>query len=285
MHDLIIKNAIIVDGLGSKPRPGALAVEAGRIAAVVADAKVAAFVGHSSIRTFVLGEDAAKRPATADEIARMQDLVRGAMQAGAVGFATSTNEPHNGENGIPMPSRLADDREMRALVKAMGESGRGLFMLTKGTVTSVPYLESLAADSGRPVLVAAMLHNQTNPERVFEGVAEMEAARSRGHRLYPQVSCCPLTMDFTLWSAYVFEGLAAWKPAMEAHGEALKRVYADAGFRQRVKDDLAKYRGMRLFNSEWDKLDVVEAAPPANRWAETGAVAQPAGKARLPPPR
>src|SRR3954469_9784979 len=35
---------------------------------------VAAFVGHSGIRTYVLGEDAAKRIATDVEIARMQDL-------------------------------------------------------------------------------------------------------------------------------------------------------------------------------------------------------------------
>ena len=103
---------------------------------------VAAFVGHSSVRTYVLGDGAATRVATDAEISQMQQIVREAMAAGAVGFASSTNEPHNGENGIPMPSRLADDREMRGLVSAMGESGRGLFMLTKGAKTSVPYLET-----------------------------------------------------------------------------------------------------------------------------------------------
>src|SRR5476649_767945 len=49
---------------------------------------VAAFVGHSSLRTYVLGEDASRRAATADEIAAMRQLVREAMAAGAVGFAT-----------------------------------------------------------------------------------------------------------------------------------------------------------------------------------------------------
>ncbi|HMN82585.1 MAG TPA: hypothetical protein PKA20_22035, partial [Burkholderiaceae bacterium] len=101
-------------------------------------------------RTYVMRDDAPRRVATDEEIARMADIVRDAMAHGALGFASSTNEPHNGENGIPMPSRLADEREMRALVNAMGESGRGLFMLTKGSRTSVPFLESLAAGSGRP---------------------------------------------------------------------------------------------------------------------------------------
>src|SRR5260221_14751436 len=103
----------------------------------------------------------------------MQDLVREAMGAGAVGFATSTNEPHNGENGIPMPSRLADDAELRGLVTAMGESGRGIFMLTRGTMTDIPYLESIAADSGRPGLIAAPPPNPPTPEGVFARVREI----------------------------------------------------------------------------------------------------------------
>ncbi|MCC7274096.1 MAG: amidohydrolase family protein [Alphaproteobacteria bacterium] len=221
---------------------------------------VAAFAGHSSIRTYVMGEDAARRAATDAEIAAMADIVRGAMAAGAVGFATSTNEPHNGENGIPMPSRLADDREMRALVKAMGEGGKGVYMLTRGQTTSIDYLESLAADSGRPVIVAATFYNDTNPGAAERTLEETRAARGRGHALVAQVSCCPLTMDFTLQSPYVFEGLAAWKPAMAVHGEGLKRVYADPGFRAAVRAELRDFRGKRLFNSQWDRVQVVAAA-------------------------
>ena len=71
----------------------------------------------------------------------MQELVREAMRAGAVGFASSTSPAHNGEGGLPMPSRLAEEREMRALVGAMGEAGRGVFMLTKGGDTPMPFLE------------------------------------------------------------------------------------------------------------------------------------------------
>src|SRR5262249_5110732 len=113
---------------------------------------VAAYVGHSSVRTWVMGEDASLRAATEAEIGEMQAIVREAMRAGAVGFASSTSPAHNGEGGLPMPSRLADEREMRALVEAMGESGHGVYMLTKGGHTSMSFLESLAADTGRPVL-------------------------------------------------------------------------------------------------------------------------------------
>ena len=80
---------------------------------------VVAFAGHSSIRTWVMGPDAASRAASDDEIARMAALLREAIAAGAVGLGSSTNEPHNGEGGVPMPSRLADAREFHALLAAM----------------------------------------------------------------------------------------------------------------------------------------------------------------------
>src|SRR4051812_43454399 len=64
---------------------------------------IAAFVGHSSIRTYVMGEDATERAATPAEVADMKKLVLEAMRAGAVGFSTSTSPAHNGAGGKPMP--------------------------------------------------------------------------------------------------------------------------------------------------------------------------------------
>ena len=221
---------------------------------------VAAYVGHSSVRTYVMGADAARRAATPDEVARMQALVRDAMRHGAVGFATSTSPAHNGEGGLPMPSRLADDAEMAALVHAMAEGGRGVYMLTKGGHTKVSFLESLAADTGRPVMVAALLHNGTNPRAVFEDLDAIAAANARGHRLLGQVSCCPLTMDFTLASPYPVEGLASWKRALGLSGAALKAKLAERAFRVAVRAELAKPTTFRLFNNEWDKVHVVETA-------------------------
>jgi hypothetical protein len=144
-----------------------------------------------------MGDDAARREASAEEIEQMQAIVRDAMAHGAVGFASSTSPAHNGEGGLPMPSRLASDAEMAALVAAMGEGGRGVYMLTKGAHTQVSFLELLAATTGRPVMVAALLHNSVAPRAVFDDLDAIAAANARGHRLLGQVSCCALTMDFT----------------------------------------------------------------------------------------
>ena len=244
---------------------------------------VAAFIGHSSLRIWVMGNDATARAAKPAEIAQMRRLVGEALGAGAVGFATSTAPQHNGEGGTPMPSRLADEAELRALVGALGEAGRGVFMLTKGTGTTVPFLETLAAETSRPVVIAALLHNPVLPEATFNDLRAIGAAQARGRRLYGQVSCCPLTNEFTLRSPYPFEGMAAWLPAMQAEGDALNRVYADPGFRTRVAAELATPAAIRLFNGEWDKLYLLEAVRPENRRYEGRSVAELAAATDQPP--
>ena len=245
---------------------------------------VACFAGHSAIRTYVMGAEATERTATDAEIGKMAALVREAMTAGAIGFASSTAEAHNGEGGTPMPSRLADDKELRTLVKAMGESGNGVYMLTKGSKTSIPYLEGLAAESRRPVVIAALFHSNTNPTAAFTTLDQVNEARGRGHRLVAQTSCCPLSMDFTFKSPYLFESMQSWKPAMAAHGdEALKKVYADPAWRASVKKELAASRGRMVFNGEWDKLFVVEVAKPQNSALEGATLAELAGAAGKDP--
>ncbi len=231
-------------------------------------ANVAAFIGHSALRSYIMGPAAVERAAREDEVAAMAAIVRDAMKVGAIGFATSTAPQHNGWGGRPMPSRLADDRELDALVGAMAASGRGLFMLTKGDRSDVPYLERLAAKAGRPVMIAALLHNPTNPEGIFRELGQIAEARARGRELWGQVSCCPLTMDFTLASAYPLEGFAAWAPAMEVSGGALKRQLADPDFRAAVKAELDAPAGVRLFNGEWHKIELTEAARSENRHLE-----------------
>ncbi|MBM3569241.1 MAG: amidohydrolase family protein [Alphaproteobacteria bacterium] len=229
---------------------------------------VASFIGHSAIRTFVLGEDAPRRAATPDEVAAMAALVRDGMRQGAIGFATSTSPAHNGEGGIPMPSRLAEDAELSDLVAAMGEGGRGTFMLTKGGQTKIPFLASLARRAKRPVVIAAILHSSVDPEGTFRDLAQIDAARGEGLGLYGQISCCPLSNEFTLRSPYPFEGLAAWKPAMTAKGDAVKRVYADPEFRAKVRAELALPPTFRLFNDEWHKVEVTEVKRAEHRALE-----------------
>src|SRR4029450_7766386 len=177
-----------------------------------------------------------------------------------------------------------DDRELRTLVRTMGESGRGVYMLTKGSKTSIPYLEELAVEAKGPGVVAGLFHSNTTPTAAFTTLDQINAARSRGHQLVAQTSCCPLSMDFTFKSPYLFESMQSWKPAMAAHdGEALKKVYRDTSWRDAVRKELEASRGRLVFNGEWDKLFVVETAKAENRTLEGATLAELATKSNKDP--
>src|SRR6185295_3230758 len=182
-RDLIMRNLTQVEGMSIEVLRQGIAWEFETIPEYLAmlerrgvGLNIAGFAGHSSVRSFVMGEDAARRAATDAEIDAMRRIVLEGVRAGAIGFATSTSPAHNGEGGLPMPSRLAEERELRALVGCLKEAGKGLFMLTKGGHTKMAFLEELAADSGRPVVVAALLHNNTSPGVVFEDLDAIAAA-------------------------------------------------------------------------------------------------------------
>ncbi|HEX7953804.1 MAG TPA: amidohydrolase family protein, partial [Burkholderiales bacterium] len=243
---------------------------------------VACFVGHSSVRTFVLREDAAKRAATPDEVAQMRRIVIEAMEAGACGFSTTRSYQHNGEAGIPMPSRLADEQEMLALSGALREGGKGLLMMTKASDTPIPWIESLAAAANRPYLVAALLHSNLTPEATFEDLAHIAAARGRGQRMYGAVSPCPLNFEFSLHEPYVFEGLASWQPLMKMDEAQLKKVLADPAFRKQLKEELTK-RSRRMFTAEWEKAFVAQVADPAHADFEGHSIAALAQKQGVHP--
>ena len=218
---------------------------------------VACFVGHSSVRTFVLGADAPKRAATVDEVKTMRRIVTEAMEAGAAGFATTRSGQHNGEAGIPMPSRLADDHEMTTLSAALRDAGRGLLMMTKAADTPVPWIEKLCEAANRPYLIAALLHSNLAPEATFEDLDNIRAARKRGNRMYGAVSACPLNFEFTMHEPYVFEGLRVWQTLMAMDDKSFRRTLADHAWRGKLKNELEE-RSRRMFTGEWNKAHVAQ---------------------------
>ncbi|MFM9882317.1 MAG: N-acyl-D-amino-acid deacylase family protein [Burkholderiales bacterium] len=228
---------------------------------------VASFVGHSSVRTYVLGAESSDRAATPAEVAKMKAIVKEAMQVGACGFATSTLEQHNGESGIPMPSRLADEHEMMELTGALGEAGKGVFMLTKGMKTTVPWLEKVSATNKRPVMIAAMFVDPNDPTRVFSEFEEISAARGRGRELWGQVGCFALGMEFVLRHPYPLEAFLSWRPAIEAEGsDAYARVLASPEFRRAVKAEAgAKTVPNRFSYHSLAQMTIREAKNPKHR--------------------
>src|SRR5580698_1895896 len=155
------------------------------------------YVGHTAVRLYVMGEAAYERPATDDEIALMQAVVADAMAGGAAGFASSASPTHNGDKGRPVPSRVADLAELRALLEPVKQSGRGVVALLPGGVFPNEEVFRLQREVGRPFTWTALLTVKGYPyhEKV---VAEHDAAWADGIEVWPQVSCRPLVFQMNL---------------------------------------------------------------------------------------
>ena len=120
-------------------------------------ANLAVFVGHSAVRTAVMGEDASvRREPSAEEMSEMKRLVAEAMQQGAVGLGASYSLNHSGHGGVPMPSTISDIGEFDALVGAMGERGKGVVEISSGQRT-VAEMEEIAARHGRRIFMSTAL--------------------------------------------------------------------------------------------------------------------------------
>ncbi len=243
---------------------------------------VACFVGHSGVRTFVLGKDASKRVADSDEVASMRKLVSEAMEAGACGFATTRSYQHNGEAGIPMPSRLADEHEMTTLSGALRDSGKGLLMMTKASDTKMTWIESLCAAADRPYLVAALLHSNITPQAAFDDLAEIADARKRGRRMYGAISACPLNFEFNFHEPYLLEGFRCWRPLMSMDKAAYREALLDAALRAAFRNELQE-RTLRTFNGEWDKVFVAQVFDRAHADCEGKTIAALAASAGVHP--
>jgi N-acyl-D-amino-acid deacylase len=239
---------------------------------------VAAFVGHSTIRQWIMGGESQHRVATAEEVDGMCRLVREAMAAGAIGLASSTAEAHVGENGLPVASRLADKAEFLALTRAMGESGRGLFQATIGPKTTLDDLREIWRTSGRPVIWAAFFQRDDRPEYVPKRLAATEAFHREGAEVRPQVSCRPLTMDFTMRNPYPFEGMPAWRQVMKEPESRWLSVYGDPGFRAALKADLDARR-FAVFRGRWDLVQILRVSQAQHKSLEGSTLADLAARA------
>jgi N-acyl-D-amino-acid deacylase len=123
---------------------------------------LACYIGHSNVRRWVMGEDGSRRTATPEEVAAMAEVVAEAMAAGAAGLSSSHAPSHLDGDDRPVPSRLSDLDELRALAAAAGRSGSGtIAYLPASAIGGVtPDDEDLLIElgrlSGQPVIIQGL---------------------------------------------------------------------------------------------------------------------------------
>src|SRR6266436_8657782 len=273
LRDLIMRNLAVVEGMDIAALRAGIDWQfqsfAEYLAAVRGQgpyANLAVLVGHSAVRTAVMGEDASvRREPTAAELAQMKHLIAEAMGQGAIGLGASYSLNHSGWGGVPMPSTISDLSEFDALVGAMGGPGRGVVEISSGA-TPVDAMEAIAARHGRRIFMstATALYNEQYPDRAIGTFDACAAAQARGNELYIQITCQPLSFDFTLASAYPFYSHPAFDPIKAYDRDKLKAVFRDASFRDRFRTDLRTPRPGTVFQGNWERIIVAAPVKPEN---------------------
>jgi len=178
---------------------------------------VAPLVGHSVIRLYVLGDDI-RRPATAEEVSTMCDILRGCLDAGAVGMSTSFVDIE--EDMQPVPCRWGDHSELEALCAVLGERGRMLqivheFFDADLTVSRVEMLGDLSRKFGIPTTLSPLFHNAGTPTATSAVMAAVEREVANGARVWPQVQTRPIDISWTLDErSIMFLLIPGWWPVL-----------------------------------------------------------------------
>jgi N-acyl-D-aspartate/D-glutamate deacylase len=216
------------------------------------DLNFTAYVGHSALRLYVLGDAAYERAATADETGRMAALVREAIAAGAAGFSTSFSYAHRGVDGKPVPSRFAEADEVEALFRAAGDAGKGVVLITPGPQCSYADVYRWAPRIGRP-FTYPLFASPNGKHR--EPVALHDEGLAHGAPVWPQVTPRPLTMQFTMADAYNLNTGTVFGELLKVSRAVRVAAYRDPEWRAQAAADLER----SPMRPRWETFEVSES--------------------------
>ncbi|HSP97552.1 MAG TPA: amidohydrolase family protein [Candidatus Dormibacteraeota bacterium] len=207
---------------------------------------VGALVGHTAVRMYVMGEEATERAASNDEIARMRAIVAEGLRAGAIGFATSWSPTHVGYAGRPVPSRVAELKEIDALADTLAEVPHGVMQATLGPGLFLDQFADINRRTGKPISWTALLGGMLGPDGHKYILERSAAMQAEGVTVVPQVSCRPLNFEFQFKAPFPFEGMSLFKPVSQADHAGKMRIYADPAFRRQMRERLDDSGTFRL---------------------------------------
>jgi N-acyl-D-aspartate/D-glutamate deacylase len=159
---------------------------------------IAAYLPHSALRVYVMGERGASRePATETDLTRMRSIARQALEAGAMGFATSSLFIHRRSDGAFVPTYQAAEGELRAMAAAVKEAGHGVFQIVADMTmddeqaeSSTEMLRRISEDVG-VTITFTLAQISTAPDRWRKVMAVVDR---EGGSLRPQIYPRPIGM-------------------------------------------------------------------------------------------
>jgi len=217
------------------------------------------YVGHSAIRTYVMGERAFEQAASEDDLKAMEREVRDAIRAGAIGFTTSRSPAHETPDGRYVASRLATWDEVRRLVGVMGELNAGLFEIAGEGVDRAPgdpglrdyhvRLRDLAVETGRPVTFGVFSRRGV-PDVWRKYLDLLDETAAAGGRMFAQVHSRSLSALLSFKTQMPFDRLPVWKELRALPLAEQRRRLHDPELRRRLIEASGASDGRRPVGAE-----------------------------------
>jgi N-acyl-D-amino-acid deacylase len=201
------------------------------------------YMGHSALRTYVMGERAFEQEASEDDLRAMEAELRSGLRAGAIGFTTSRSPSHETPDRRPVASRMAKWDEVRRLVGVMGDMNAGIFELAGEGVDRDPNhpgladyhrrLRELAVETGRPVTFG-LFSRRDAPEAWRATVKLLEDTAAQGGRMTAQVHSRALSAVLSFKTQLPFDRLPVWRELRALPLEEQKRRLQDPELRRKL---------------------------------------------------
>jgi N-acyl-D-amino-acid deacylase len=161
------------------------------------DIDVAAYLPHSPLRVYVMGQRGVDRePATAEDLAKMRELAKEAVEIGALGFASSRLTIHKTESGSPIPSYEAAREEIEEIARGVVDGGGGLLQFVPdipsgGYEHVLQTVFDVAEDVGLPLTFTLIVGNAGDPTWP-DAITMIEKANAAGGDITAQLLPRPI---------------------------------------------------------------------------------------------
>jgi len=225
----------------------------------------AGYIGHSALRTYVMGERAFTEQASEDELNTMARHVREAIRAGAIGFSTTQSASHETSDDRPVASRAASWGEIERLVGAMSEAGSGIMEIAMGSqgIDYYTKLKDLSVASGRPITFG-VFSRRARPGDWRVGLDMIDQAAREGGRMFAQVHSRALNVLISFETQTPFDRWEVWSDVRKLPLEAQKAALRDPETRRKLVEVASgSYEGRRAIGAEarppqWDQVFLMD---------------------------
>ena len=233
----------------------------------------AGYIGHSALRTYVMGERAFAEPGSEDDVKAMVHHVKDAIRAGAIGFSTSRSVNHQTADDRPVASRLASWEEMAAIVRGMGELNSGILELA-GEPTGAnreraakyfTALKGLSIETGRPITFG-MFGTRNAPGAWRPCFEIVEQGAREGARMFVQVHSRALNVLLSFETHTPFDKWDVWRDVRKLPLHQQIAALRNPETRKKLVDIAsAPYTGPQVYGTEarppeWDWIYAMTTA-------------------------